>query len=209
MKVLLINGSPREKGCTNLALEETAKALREEGIEAEVLWLGAAGIRDCSACGSCKKARGRCAFDGDPVNPIIRKAMEADGFVFGGPVYYAHPCGQLLSAMDRLFYAGGAAFAHKPAAAVVTARRGGCAASLDAIQKHFTINQMPVVSSTYWNILYGPTPELAQQDEEGLQTMRNLGRNMAWLLKCIQAGKSQGLTPPKAETSSRTNFNRP
>lgn len=142
------------------------------------------------------------------VNEIIAKAKEADGFVFGSPVYFAHPTGHVLSVLDRMFYAGGEAFFHKPGAAVVTARRAGTTASLDALNKYMTDAQMPVVSSTYWNMVFGPAPELVEQDKEGLQTMRNLGRNMAWLLKCIQAGVRQGVTPPAMETEHWTNFNR-
>ena len=142
------------------------------------------------------------------VNEIIAKAKEADGFIFGSPVYYAHPSGQLLSMLDRLFYAGGSAFSHKPGAAVVTARRAGTTASLDVLNKYMTDAQMPIVSSTYWNMVFGPVPELVEQDKEGLQTMRNLGRNMAWLLKCIQAGQQSGIEVPIAETANWTNFNR-
>lgn len=152
--------------------------------------------------------KGQCVFGDDLVNEIIAKAKEADGFVFGSPVYYAHPSGQVLSLLDRLFYAGGGAFTHKPGAAVVTARRAGTTASLDVLNKYMTDAQMPVVTSTYWNMVFGPAPELVERDKEGLQTMRNLGRNMAWLLKCIQAGAQQGVTPPAAETEHWTNFNR-
>ncbi len=207
MKVLLLNGSTRKNGCTALALTEVARALEAEGIETELLEMGGAPIRDCVACGRCTDL-GRCVFQDDIVNQCIEKARAADGFVFGSPVYYAHPSGQLLAAMDRMFYAGGDVFAHKPAAAVVTARRAGTTASLDAIQKHFTDAQMPVVSSTYWNMVFGPAPELVARDLEGLQTMRNLGRNMAWMLKCIQLGREHGVISPDAETQQWTNFNR-
>jgi len=142
------------------------------------------------------------------VNAWLDKAKSADGFVFGSPVYYAHPAGHFLAALDRMFYAGAVCFAHKPGSAVVTARRAGTTASLDVLNKYFTDAQMPVVSSTYWNMVHGPTPELVKEDLEGLQTMRNLGRNMAWLLKCIEAGKQQDVTPPLAETIHWTNFNR-
>lgn len=207
MKVLLLNGSTRENGCTYLALSAVAKALESEGIETELLQLGPRPVRDCIGCNRCREL-GRCVFDEDVVNRLLEKAREADGFVFGSPVYFAHPSGLLLSVMDRMFYADGGAFAHKPAAAVVTARRAGTTASLDAIQKHFTIAQMPVVASTYWNMVFGPVPELVEQDQEGLQTMRNLGRNMAWMLRCIEAGKEKGIVPPAAETGHQTNFNR-
>mgnify|MGYP000817167943 CR=1 FL=1 len=207
MKVLLLNGSTRKNGCTYVALSEVAKALNAEGIETEIVQMGAGAVRECIGCNQCV-GKGKCVFADDVVNEWLEKATTADGFVFGSPVYYAHPTGQLLSVLDRLFYAGGSLFAHKPGAAVVSARRAGTTASLDVLNKYFTDAQMPVVSSTYWNMVHGPAPELVGQDLEGLQTMRNLGRNMAWLLKCIQAGKQQGVTPPTAETAHWTNFNR-
>lgn len=207
MKILLFNGSTRKNGCTYLALSEIAKTLEKDGMEAEIMQLGGTPVRDCIACNQCA-GRGKCFFSDDIVNEWIEKARSADGFVFGSPVYFAHPAGQLLSVMDRMFYAGADAFAHKPAAAVVTARRAGTIASLDVIQKHFTDAQMPVVSSTYWNMVFGPAPELVAQDQEGLQTMRNLAKNMAWILQCIAAGKDKGIVPPKAETEYWTNFNR-
>ena len=207
MKVLLFNGSTRKNGCTYVALSEVAKALNAEGIETEIVQMGAGAVRECIGCNQCV-GKGKCVFADDVVNEWLEKATTADGLVFGSPVYYAHPTGQLLSVLDRLFYAGGSLFAHKPGAAVVSARRAGTTASLDVLNKYFTDAQMPVVSSTYWNMVHGPAPELVGQDLEGLQTMRNLGRNMAWLLKCIQAGKQQGVTPPTAETAHWTNFNR-
>ena len=207
VKVLLFNGSTRKNGCTYLALSEVAKTLQEEGVGTEIVHLGAGPVRDCIGCNRCQ-GKGRCVFGDDTVNEWLDKAREADGFVFGSPVYYAHPAGHFLAALDRMFYAGAENFKQKPGAAIVTARRAGTTASLDVLNKYFTIAQMPVVSSTYWNMVYGPVPELVEQDEEGLQTMRNLGRNMAWLLKCIQAGRQQGVTPPAAETTHWTNFNR-
>lgn len=205
MKVLLLNGSPREKGCTYTALCEVAGALEKEGVETEILQVGNKPIRDCTACNGCA-GKNRCVFDGDIVNTLIEKAKECDGFVFGSPVYYAHPTGQIQSVLDRAFYAGKANFMQKPAAAVVSARRGGTAASFDVINKYFTITQMPVVSSTYWNMVYGKTPEEVKKDEEGMQTMRNLGKNMAWLIKCIELGKQNNIAPPDAEQTARTNF---
>ena len=200
-------GSTRKNGCTYLALCEVEKTLQAEGVETKLVQMGSVPIRDCIGCKHCAD-KGSCVFADDMVNELIEQAKEADGFVFGSPVYYSHPSGQVLSLLDRLFYAGKSVFAHKPGAAVVTARRGGNSASLDALNKYFTIAQMPVVSSTYWNMVYGPAPELVAQDEEGLQTMRNLGRNMAWLLKCIQAGKDQGVVVPNIERHYRTNFNK-
>ena len=207
MKVLLLNGSTRKNGCTYLALSEAAKTLNAEGVETEIIQMGGGPVRDCIGCNGCT-GKGQCVFGDDMVNEVIAKAKEADGFVFGSPVYYAHPSGQILSLLDRLFYAGGSAFTQKPGAAVVTARRAGTTASLDVLNKYMTDAQMPVVTSTYWNMVFGPAPELVEQDKEGLQTMRNLGRNMAWLLKCIQAGTQPGVTPPAAETDYWTNFNR-
>lgn len=207
MKVLLLNGSTRKNGSTYLALSEVAKALNAEGVETEIVQMGGGAVRDCIGCNGCV-GKGRCAFGDDMANEVIAKAKEADGFVFGSPVYYAHPSGQILSLLDRIFYAGGDAFAHKPGAAVVTARRAGTTASLDVLNKYMLDAEMPVVSSTYWDMVFGPTPELVEQDKEGLQTMRNLGRDMAWLLSCIEAGRQQGCVPPQAERDHWTNFNR-
>ncbi len=205
MKVLLVNGSPRAKGCTYTALTEVAKALEADGIETEIFQVGAKPVRDCIACLKCRELK-RCVFDDDVANALIEKAKTADGFVFGSPVYYAHPSGILLSVLDRAFYAGGYAFAGKPGASVVSARRGGTAASFDVVNKYFGICQMPVVSSSYWNMVYGKTPDEVRQDEEGMQTMRNLARNMAYMLKCIAAGREKGILPPENNVSVRTNF---
>ncbi len=208
MKVLLFNGSSNEHGCTYTALKEAASALEKNGIETEIIQVGKNAIRDCIGCGACRKLGGKCVFKDDIVNEVIEKAKEADGFIFGSPVYYAHPSGRLLSFMDRVFYAGGTAFKFKPAAAIVSARRAGTTASLDAITKHFTINQMPVVSSNYWPMVHGAqnTPDDVKQDIEGLQIMRVLGDNMSWILKCIEAGKQQGIVPPQNEDKVMTNF---
>lgn len=206
MKVLLVNGSSKSAGCTFTALSEVEKTLNEEGIETEIFQLGPRPVRDCVACGKCAELDNQCVFDDDMVNELIAKAALSDGFVFGTPVYYAHPSGRILSVLDRAFYAGGAAFAHKPGAAVASARRAGTTASTDVLNKYFTIAQMPVVSSTYWNMVHGNTPEEVRKDEEGLQTMRNLAHNMAWLLKCIDAGKAAGITRPENEKRCRTNF---
>lgn len=206
MKVLLINGSCNAAGCTFTALSEVAGSLEQNGIETEIIQLGNKPIRDCMACNACRKSGdGKCVFKDDIVNDIIEKAKAADGFIFGSPVYFAHPSGRLLSAMDRLFYAGGVVFAYKPAAAIVSARRAGTTVSMDVITKHFTICNMPVVSSNYWNMVHGNTPEEVLQDKEGLQIMRVLGYNMAWLLKCIELGKQSGIEP-KLEEKIMTNF---
>lgn len=207
MKVLLFNGSPRANGCTFTALSEITKILNAEGIETEILQSGNKPVRDCIGCGGCRGANGgKCVFGDDCVNEWIEKAKQADGFVFGTPVYYAHPSGRILSLMDRLFYAGGAAFQHKPASVIASARRAGTTATLDVICKHLTISQMPVVSSTYWNMVHGTAPEETVQDLEGMQTMQNLALNMAWLLKCIEAGKAAGIIAPATKKNVKMNF---
>lgn len=206
MKVLLVNSSPRPMGCTYTALSEIQKTLKECGVDSEIFHLGNNPVRDCIACGACA-GKGKCAFGNeDMVNELIDKAARSDGFVFGSPVYFAHPTGILQSVLDRAFFAGKSAFMYKPGAAVISARRGGNVASFDVINKYFTISQMPIVSSTYWNMVYGSKSEDVLRDEEGMQTMRNLARNMAYLLKCIDAGKKAGITRPEAETSAHTNF---
>ncbi|MDD3253171.1 MAG: flavodoxin family protein [Lachnospiraceae bacterium] len=203
--VLLINGSGNAAGCTYTALTEVAGALEQEGIGTEIIQLGKNPIRDCIGCGACRNL-GKCVFDDDEINGIVEKAKHADGFVFGTPVYYAHPSGRILSALDRMFYSGGRAFTYKPGAAVASARRAGTTASLDVLNKYFTIAKMPVVSSSYWNMVHGNTPEEVRQDLEGLQVMRGIGRNMAWLLKCIEAGRAAGIERPQGEPTVRTNF---
>lgn len=203
VKVMLVNGSSRKNGCTGAALAEVARALHEEGIETETIWVGNAPLPDCIACGSCRKT-GKCVFD-DIANELAEKAENCDGFVFGSPVYYAHPSARLLAVLDRAFYSGGRHFAYKPGAAVLSARRAGTTASFDVINKYFTICSMPVVSSTYWNHVYGNQPEQVQQDKEGLMTMYNIGKNMAWLLRCIALGRENGLPHPENEKIS-TNF---
>lgn len=204
MKALLINGSPNEKGCTYTALSEVAATLEENGVETKIVPIGKQPIRGCIGCGGCA-GKNRCVFNEDPVNALIEEMETADALVIGSPVYFASPNGNLTSLLDRFFYAGGC-FAHKPAAAVASARRAGTTVTLDDLNKYFQIRQMPVVSSTYWNMVHGSRPEEVQKDEEGLQTMRNLGRNMAWLLKCIEKGRKDGLEPPVNEHTYKTNF---
>lgn len=203
MKVLLVNGSSRKNGCTQSALSEVAKALNEEGVETELFFIGNEALPDCIACRKCREF-GHCIFD-DIVNQFVEKAKSADGFVFGSPVYYAHPSGRLLTFMDRAFYSGSAAFCFKPAAAVLSARRAGTTASMDVINKYFTISSMPIISSTYWNQVYGAQPEQISEDKEGLMTMYNIGKNMAWVLKCLELGKEHGLAHPQNE-KVLTNF---
>ena len=203
MKVLLVNGSYHEHGCTYTALAEVEKALNANGIETEIYQLGKQQISGCKGCWICKKTK-QCIID-DGVNEFVAKAAEFDGFVFGSPVYYASAAGALVSFMDRVFYSGGKNLAYKPAAAVVSCRRAGASTTFDVINKYFTINNMPIVGSNYWNEIHGNTAEEAAQDEEGLQTMRILGNNMAWLLQCIQKGKEAGIEPQK-ERKIFTNF---
>ena len=204
MKVLLINGSPKANGNTATALNEMVKVFEKEGIETEIVHIGNQAIHGCIGCGKCAAA-GRCVFKGDPVNAFLDKMEHADGLVVGSPVYYASANGSLYSFLDRLFYAG-SCFAFKPAAAVASARRAGTTATLDSLNKYFTISQMPVVSSQYWNMVHGNSPEEVEQDLEGLQVMRTVGKNMAWLLHCIEAGKAAGITTPEPEQRLRTNF---
>ncbi len=204
MKVLFINGSPNAKGCTYTALSEAAKTLEECGIETEIAQIGSKAISGCIGCGGCREKK-RCVFQDDVTNEMIEKMEKADGLIIGSPVYFASPNGNLISMLDRFFYAGDC-FAHKPAAAVASARRAGTTVTLDDLNKYFSISQMPVVSSTYWNMVHGSCPEDVGKDEEGLQTMRNLGRNMAWILKCIESGKGNGILPPVSESGYRTNF---
>ena len=205
MKVLLFNGSSNPRGCTYTALAEIEHTLNQQGIDTEIIHVGNKPIPDCTGCRACK-SDGECIVD-DIVNECIIKAKSADGFIFGTPVYYAHPSGRLISFMDRLFFAGGYAFEFKPAAAIVSARRAGTTASLDVVTKHFTINNMPVVPSNYWNMVHGRnnTSEDVLKDAEGLQTMQVLGLNMAWMLNCIQEGKKAGFVPHRVE-KIRTNF---
>ena len=202
MKVLLINGSPHATGCTFTALSEVAKALNEQGVETQIYHIGNKPVRGCIACSGCSLGNG-CVFSDDAANEMGALMAEADGIVVGSPVYYAGPNGALCALLDRVFQSVGRKLAYKPAAAVVSARRSGTTATFDRLNKYFTINKMPVVSSQYWNAVHGFTPEDVEKDEEGLQTMRTLGNNMAWMLKNIESGK-QPL--PQPEPRKRTNF---
>ncbi len=205
MKVLLINGSPRKASCTGVALAEVARALLDNGVESEIVQVGTTAIRGCIACNKCVKT-GYCIFKDDPINEWIDMMKECQGLVVGSPVYYAAPNPSLCAALDRMFYYKSDVYAYKPGAAIVSCRRGGSTAALDCLQKFFTIAQMPLVSSQYWPQVHGNTPDEVQSDLEGLQTMRVLGRNMAWLLKCIEAGKASGVAMPTQEERHWTNF---
>lgn len=205
MKVMLVNGSPHESGCTYTALCEAEKVFKENGIETEIYWLKTDPIPGCIGCGACRML-GKCFYDNDPVNAFVEAAKSADGFIFGSPVHYAAAGGLLTSFMDRSFYSGGSAFRGKPAAAVVSCRRGGASAAFDQLNKYFSINCMPIVSSNYWNQVHGNTPEDVLRDEEGLQTVRILAQNMSWLLKCIELGKENGIVFSENESKVFTNF---
>ncbi len=209
MKVLLVNGSPHAKGCTYTALCEAAETLNQEGIETELFWIGNKPIGGCIGCRKCGEI-GDCVFD-DVVNQFRRKAMSADGFIFGSPVHYAGATGNMTAFMDRVFYSelrGNAnqAFYLKPAAAVISARRAGTTATFDQINKYFAIQEMPIVSSRYWNMVHGTNPDEVRQDAEGMYTMRVLGRNMAYLLRCMEAARNAEISLPEKETPVFTNF---
>ena len=204
MKVLLINGSPRENGCTYTALREVADTLEKNGIETEILQLGKRPVQGCLVCGLCRKT-GICAID-DAVNDIIDELDEIDGIIVGSPVYYAGVSGQITSLLDRLFYAASGKLRGKPAASGVSCRRGGASAAFEIISKYFMMTNMPIVTSQYWNQVHGNTPEEVKKDLEGLQTMRTLAENMTWLLRSIEAGKKAGVPAPTYEPVIRTNF---
>lgn len=203
-KVLLINGSPNEYGCTYTALQEIADTLSKNGVESELLYLGKKPMAGCIACGSCSQT-GRCVFN-DEVNAVLEKLDEYNGMVVGSPVYYAGPAGQLCAFLDRLFFCGENQMAGKVAASVVSCRRGGASAAFDRLNKYFGICNMHIVGSQYWNQVHGFTPDDVRKDKEGLQTMRTLAQNMAWMLKNIQAGQKQNVLFPQYEERMRTHF---
>lgn len=205
MKVLLINGSPHKSGCTNFALLEAEKELQDANIDTEIIHIGNKPIRGCIACGKCKTVINRCTFDDDIVNVIIEKSFQCDAVIIGSPVYYASANGSLISALDRVFCAGNG-FAFKPGASIVSARRAGTTATIDQLNKYFSITNMPVVSSRYWTMVHGNTPDEVKEDLEGLQIVRTLAKNMAWLLNCIEEGRKAGFHIPQQEEKVRTNF---
>lgn len=204
MKVLLFNGSPNRAGCTYTALNEVAQQLHKHGIETEIFQVGAKPVAGCIGCGKCAGGAG-CIFN-DGVNELAARLDEFDALVVGSPVYYAGPSGQCTAFLDRLFYSASKKLRGKPGAAIVSCRRGGASASYDRLLKYFGINSMPIVTSQYWNQVHGNRPEEVLRDEEGLQTMRTLAENLAWLLKCIEAGRSAGVAEPAYEAPLRTNF---
>lgn len=210
MKVLLINGSPHENGSTSVVLKEAQNTFLAEGIETEVFWIGNTPISGCTGCAGCKNF-GKCVIETDRVNEFVEKAKGFDGFIFGTPVHYAAISGALSSFMDRAFYSASLskqtdAFMFKPAASVIVARRGGTTAAYDQINKYFGITQMPIISTRYWNMVHGARPEDVEKDAEGMQSVRILAKNMAYYLKCIEAGKEKGINPPEQEKITYTNF---
>ncbi len=205
MKVLMVNGSNNKNGCTMAALTVIEKTLMEEGINSEIYQLGTESQFDCIGCRACRKNQ-KCAFKHNNVNEFVEKALDADGFIFGSPVYYAHPSGRILSFLDRAFYSNTDAFRFKPGASIVSARRAGTTASIDVLNKYFSIATMPIVGSTYWNMVHGMQADEVFQDKEGVQIMKNLAKNMAWMLKLIEAGKEKGISLPQIENIERTNF---
>lgn len=208
MNVLLINGSPHQDGCTFTALSEVAAQLQKHGVETELFWIGNQPIRGCIDCKSCW-GKGHCVFDDDGVNQCIDKITQADGLVVGSPVYFSGMAGGLKCLMDRVFYDAKRMFAHKPAAAVVSCRRGGAGMTFDQINKYFTISSMPVVSSQYWNSVHGDAPEEVRADGEGMQTLRMVADNMHYLLQALQAAKVAGIQPPQREPRVKTSFYKP
>ena len=210
MKVLMLNGSFNPDGSTSAGLEIMAKTFAEEGVETEIVTVGGKPIADCIACGKCAELK-RCVFANDGVNDFAEKAKTSDGFVFGSPVYYAHPSGRIQSFLDRLFFSTMnadryASLRHKPCASIVVARRAGTSASFDVLNKYATISQMIVVGSTYWNEFHALTKEDVPEDPEGLQTLQNLARNMVYVMKCQKAGRDAGILPPTAKEEVFTNF---
>ena len=210
MKVLMLNGSWNANGSSKSGLEIMAKTFADEGVETEIFDLGAKPVRDCIACGKCAEKKA-CVFTDDAVNEFVQKAYQSDGFVFASPVYYAHPSGRIMSFLDRVFFSAMcadryAAFRHKPGASIVVARRAGTSASFDALNKYFGISNMIVVGSTYWNEFHALTKDDVPQDPEGVQTLENLARNMAWLIKCIKAGRDAGIPMPEIRQEVMTNF---
>ena len=210
MKVLMLNGSCNVNGSTKAGLDAMATVFAQQGIETEIVCIGNKPVRDCVGCGKCGELK-RCVFQDDAVNDFVKKAYGADGFVFGTPVYYAHPSGRILSFLDRVFFSnaksdGYGAFRFKPAAAIAVARRAGTSASFDVLNKYFGISNMLTVGSTYWNLFHGRNRDDVPKDGEGVQTLENLARNLAWLMKCLKAGRDAGIPAPELKHGTVTNF---
>jgi multimeric flavodoxin WrbA len=205
MKVLLINGSPEANGCTWRALKEIADTLEAEGVEAEIAQIGKKKVGGCIGCGGCARNNHRCVFKDDVVNEILDKVDTADGMIVGSPVYFGSPNGSLISLMDRMYMAG-INYKFKPAAAICSARRAGTTSTIDVINKYFLMADQPIVPSNYMNMVHGATAADVEKDEEGLQTMRILGRNMAYMLKCFEAGRKAGLKEPELEEKVKTSY---
>ena len=205
MKVLFVNGSSHKSGTTMAAINEMEKVFHEEGIDTEVIQLGFKPISDCLGCFYCTD-NDECVIKDDGVNDFVEKANGADGFVFATPVYYAHPSGRIFDFLDRAFCSNSEPFKYKPGASIAVARRAGTTATIDALNKYFSISQMPIAGSTYWNMVHGAVAEDAPKDEEGMQIMRNLARNMIWMMRCFEAGKAAGISYPATESGARTNF---
>lgn len=204
MKVLMINGSPNEQGCTYTALDIIAKTLKEEGVDSEIVQIGKNCVKGCIGCGACSRDH-RCVFNGGVVNEVLEKMETSDGLIIGSPVYFASPSGSLTSLLDRIFMAGDK-FKLKPAAAIATARRAGMTPTIDVIQRYFGCVGMVTVPANYYNMIFGRKPEELLQDEEGVQTMRVLGKNMAWMLKSIEAGRQAGVELPAPEKKIKMTF---
>ena len=204
MKVLLVNGSPHKNGSTYSALREVDTALNNEGIETSIVWVGTEAISGCLACGYCSR-NGKCVKN-DIVNEFAQRAKNADGFVFGTPVHFASASGAITSFLDRVFYSASGALRHKPAAVITVARRGGTTAAYDQLVKYPAYAEMPIISSNYWNMVHGAVASDVPEDKEGMQTMRILGKNMAYFIKCIEAGKKAGINLPEPEKKEITNF---
>lgn len=206
MKVLVLNGSPHPQGCTARALKEIMDTLQACGIETELMQIGIENVRGCKGCGMCRKNKlGKCIFGEDSVNVAIAKMETCDGLIVGSPVHYAGAQGDITAFLDRMFYATGG-FPYKPGAAIVSCRRAGSTAALEQLNKYFMMSNMPLIPSAYWNMVHGNTPQEVEEDKEGLMVMRTVGRNMAWILKSIEAGKASGLALPESEGKVRTNF---
>ena len=210
MKVLMLNGSCNANGSTRAGLDVMAETFAAANVETEIVTVGPKPVMDCVGCGKCAELK-RCVFGNDEVNSFVDKAADADAFVFGTPVYYAHPSGRVLSFLDRVFFSsrlkdGYAAFRHKPCASIVVARRSGTTASFDVMNKYYGLAQMLMVGSTYWNVFHALAKDDVPHDADGLQTLRNLANNIVYAMRCIQAGREAGIAPPVAKEEAFTNF---